>query len=153
MCAQRTGEKPNFLLSIISNRCPRCRRGKLFQSPNPYHLKGFMKMNQSCPTCSQPFEMEPGFYYGTGFVSYALAIAVSVATLVIWWALIGISTSDNRFFWWIGVNAVILVLLQPPLMRLSRSIWLSFFVHYSPDWDKSDIVEPERINRDQANNW
>lgn len=110
-------------------------------------------MNQSCPTCSQPFEMEPGFYYGTGFVSYALAIAVSVATLVIWWALIGISTSDNRFFWWIGVNAVILVLLQPPLMRLSRSIWLSFFVHYSPDWDKSDIVEPERINRDQANNW
>jgi hypothetical protein len=38
-------------------------------------------------------------------------------------------------------------------MRLSRTIWLAFFVPYSANWDKGDIVEPERINQDQMHNW
>ena len=97
--------------------------------------------------------MEPGFYYGTGFVSYGLAIAISVFTLVIWAIIIGISVNDNRFFWWMGVNAIILILLQPPLMRISRTIWLYMFVRYSPNWHKGDIIEPERVNKEQANNW
>ncbi len=32
--------------------------------------------------CGQSFEIEPGFWYGTGFVSYALSVAVSVATFI-----------------------------------------------------------------------
>ena len=91
-----------------------------------------MHMNETCSVCGQRFEIEPGFWYGTGFVSYALAVAVSVATFIAWKVLIGISLSDNRLFWWMGVNGVLLVLLQPVLMRLSRTIWLNFFVHYDP---------------------
>jgi hypothetical protein len=44
--------------------------------------------------------------------------------------LIGFSFHDNRFFWWIGLNAFLLTIMQPYLMRLSRTIWLSFFVKY-----------------------
>jgi len=97
--------------------------------------------------------MEPGFYYGTSYVSYALGIAISVATFIAWWIVIGFSFKDNRFFWWMGVNAVILVCLQPPLMRLSRTIWLYFFIHYSPRWKEGDIVKPERVNEDLKNAW
>jgi uncharacterized protein (DUF983 family) len=156
MCAHQNehpDKKPNLLLSIWKNRCPRCRRGNLYLESNPYKLGRFMKMYEQCPVCGQNFEMEPGFYYGTGFVSYGLAVAVSVATLVAWWVIIGLSVSDNRFFWWMGVNAVLLVAIQPLLMRLSRSVWIAFFVYYSPDWQKGDIVHAERINKDQMTNW
>jgi len=110
-------------------------------------------MHERCPVCGQPLDMEPGFYYGTNMISYALAVLFSALTFILWFALIGFSFHDKRFFWWMGINGVLLVLLQPPLMRLSRSIWIAIFVHYSPNWDKGDIVVPERVNKDQQNNW
>ncbi len=91
-----------------------------------------MKMNEHCPACGQATEIEVGFYYGTGYVSYALAIAFSVATFIAWWVLIGFSINDNRIFWWLGINTALLLLLQPPIMRLSRTLWLSWFVKYNP---------------------
>lgn len=146
-------QKPNLVLSILQNKCTRCRRGKIYRYNNSYNLRNFMKMNQRCPVCAQPLDMEPGFYYGTNLVSYALAILLSVATFVLWWIFIGFSLQDKRFFMWLLANGLLLVLLQPPLMRLSRTIWLAFFVPYSANWDKGDIVEPERINEDQMHNW
>lgn len=153
MCATRADHKPSFLLSILQNKCPRCRRGSMYQLKNTYNLKGFMKMHERCPVCGQPLDMEPGFYYGTNMVSYTLAVLISIATFFLWWATIGFSLQDKRFFWWIGINAVLLVLLQPPLMRISRTIWLAFFVPYSPNWNKGDIVGTDRINKEQMGNW
>jgi hypothetical protein len=112
-----------------------------------------MKMHDRCPVCGQPFDMEPGFYYGTNMISYVLAVLICVVSFLLWWAFIGFSLSDNRFFWWMGLNAFLLIVLQPPLMRLSRTVWLAFFVRYSPNWSKGDIVIPERVNKDQKNNW
>lgn len=125
----------------------------MYKYPNVYNLKKFMQMNDACPVCGQPLDMEPGFYYGTNMVSYALAVIICVVTFIVWWVTIGFSLSDHRFFWWIGINAFLLIALQPPLMRLSRTLWLSFFVRYSRDWDKGDIVIPERINKSQMGNW
>lgn len=153
MCAAKSHGKPNIVLSVLQNKCPRCRRGKLYKYNNPYNLKKFMKMNEHCPVCSQPLDMEPGFYYGTNLVSYTLAILISLLTFILWWMFIGFSLQDKRFFLWLLANGVLLVLLQPPLMRLSRTVWLAFFVPYSSDWNKGDIVEPERVNKDQAHNW
>jgi uncharacterized protein (DUF983 family) len=153
MCAAKTNVKPNLILSILQNKCPRCRRGKLYKYGNPYQLKRFMKMHEHCPVCSQPLNMEPGFYYGTNMVSYGLAGLVSILSFFAWWLVIGFSLHDKRFFAWIGFNAFLLLFLQPPLMRLSRTVWLSFFVPYSERWNEGDVIEPERINKEQANNW
>lgn len=92
-------------------------------------------MPDKCPICGQPMEIEVGFYYGTGYVSYALTVAFSVATFIAWWVLIGFSLQDDRIFWWMGFNAILLIMMLPYLMRLSRAIWLSFFVRYNPDWN------------------
>src|SRR4051812_8484294 len=116
---------PNIIVSILKNRCPRCRRGKMYKYDNPYDLGKYMKMNERCPVCGQPLDMEPGFYYGTNMVSYALAVLISISTFFLWLILIGFSFHDKRFSWWMGINAVLLVLLQPPLMRLSRTVWIS----------------------------
>lgn len=129
---------PNYFLSISKMNCPRCRRGPLFQHPNPYLFKETFRMHDKCSVCEQKFDMEPGFWYGTGYVSYALSIALSVATFVAWYVIIGVSFNDNRVFWWLGMNAFLLIALQPLLMRLSRTIYLYFFVHYDPDYEKTE---------------
>lgn len=153
MCAKQYDEKPALIISLLQSKCTRCRRGNMFQTSNPYNLKRFMKMNESCPVCGQPLDMEPGFYYGTNMISYALAVLICIATFFIWWATIGFSLQDSRFFWWIGINAFLLIALQPPLMRISRTLWLAFFVRYSPHWKEGDIIKAERINKEQMANW
>jgi hypothetical protein len=113
-----------------------------------------MEMNKNCPVCGQASEIEVGFYYGTSYVSYAITIAISVASLVAWWVIIGLSINDNRFFFWLGFNAILLLVLQPWLMRISRSLWISWFVKYDPDWmHKQPDDVSERLNPQQANNW
>lgn len=145
-------EKPNLVFSVLRCKCPRCRRGDMFQEKNSYKLKSFMKMNERCPVCSQPLDMEPGFYYGTNMVSYALAVLLSGVTFVLWLLIIGM-TPITHFVSWLVANAVLLVLLQPPLMRISRAVWIVFFIPYSPQWSQGDVIEPERVNKDQAGNW
>jgi uncharacterized protein (DUF983 family) len=153
MCAQKHDEKPNLILSVLNNKCPRCRRGDLYKNKGAFRIKGLMDMNDQCPVCGQPLDMEVGFYFGTNMISYVLAVLVSALTFVLWVLLIGISLQDTRFFWWMGTNAVLLILLQPPLMRLSRTVWLSFFVRYNKEWFKGDIIQPYSINKQQQNNW
>lgn len=129
--------KPNFYWSILTMKCPRCRKGPMFKDNNAYRkfsLKHIFDMHNNCPVCNQKYEMEPGFWYGTAYVSYALAVAVSVTTFVAWFVLIGVSTDDNRIFYWLVINAILLVVLQPWLMRLSRVLYIRFFVSYDQDY-------------------
>jgi hypothetical protein len=83
-----------------------------------------------------------------------MAIGLSVASLIVWWLIIGLSTNDNRFFFWLAFNAVLLIVLQPWLMRQSRSFWISWFVKFDSDWQQHSPVDvSERLNPDQGNNW
>jgi uncharacterized protein (DUF983 family) len=135
-----------YILSTLQNKCPRCRSGKLFVGKTSWSLRRNLNMHKTCPVCGQPTEIEVGFYYGTGYVSYALTVALSVASFVAWYVTIGMSVDDNRFFYWLGFNAVLLIVLQPYLMRLSRTIWLSFFVKYNSRW-KEEPLNPEHLER------
>ena len=143
-----------YVSSVLGCHCPRCREGALFQFPTSINLKKNMAMNKTCPVCGQSTEIEVGFYYGTSYVSYVLTIVISVLSLLLWWLMIGLSLNDNRFFYWLGFNALLLIILQPWLMRLSRSLWISWFVRYDPDWkDRKPADVSERLNTEQANNW
>lgn len=143
---------PGFL-KLFACKCPRCRRGDMFVDKNPWNLKKTMKMNKTCSVCGQPFNIEVGFYYGSSYVSYAFSTALCIATFVAWWVLIGFSFNDNRFFYWMAFNAVFLIVMQPYLMRVSRTGWLAFFVKYDPDWRTNRPNTVERINKEQENNW
>ena len=147
-------ENRGYLSSALTCHCPRCREGKLFKHPLSLSFKKNLEMYKSCPVCGQMTEIEVGFYYGTSYVSYAMTVALSVATLVAWWVIIGLSTEDNRFFYWMGFNAAFLIILQPWLMRLSRSLWISWFVKFDPYWKENQPEDfSERLNADQAGNW
>jgi uncharacterized protein (DUF983 family) len=132
----------NYLASLFKHKCPRCRKGDMFCTKSAYK-KGFMKMPEKCSECGQKMEIELGFYYGSAYVSYALTVALSVATFIAWWVIIGLSVDDSRVFGWLIFNALLLVILQPWLMRLSRSIWLSFFVKFNrqPETEQLHKIE------------
>jgi hypothetical protein len=148
-------KKPSYLVSAFTNKCPRCRSGYIFKSKNAYDFNNNTKMLDHCPECHQPTEIEIGFYYGTGYVSYAISIAFLVATFVIWWILFGMSFSidDNRIFYWMGTSITLLIFCQPLIMRLSRTLWLSWFVKFDPDWKEHQPKNPERIVPEQMGNW
>lgn len=147
------GKTIPLLKSIAQCRCPRCRQGAMFVEKNPYNIRSTMKMNETCSVCGQAFNLEVGFYYGSGYASYAVSIAVSVFSLIVYALTIGISIHDYRFLYWLFINAVLLLLLQPVIMRLARSLWLALFVSYEADWSSKKAEIPERTNETQQNNW
>ncbi|MEO9146774.1 MAG: DUF983 domain-containing protein [Ginsengibacter sp.] len=112
-----------------------------------------MKMHDTCEVCGQYFDLEVGFYYGSGYVSYGVTVAFSAFTLILWWLTIGISYDDDRVFYWLIFNSILLVVLQPIIMRISRTLWLAMFVKYDPDWEINPAEVPERTNEEQKNNW
>lgn len=112
-----------------------------------------MDMYERCPLCHQRTEIEVGFYYGTGYVSYLIALFITGVFFLLWFLVIGFSFHDSRFRVWIIVNSIMLVVLQPWLMRVSRSLWISFFVKYDPDWKHHEPDDNERIVEEQMHNW
>lgn len=131
--------KPNYLWSLLTLRCPRCRRGDMFKNKNPYKrlsLSHIIDMYEDCPVCHQKFHLEPGFWFGTVYVSYGVMVIISAISFMAWWFIVGISADDNRVFYWIVFNGVLLLFLQPWVMRISRLIFLSFFVKYNENYQK-----------------
>jgi len=125
----------------------------MFTDSNPYHLQNTVKMNKECAVCKQPFDIEVGFYYGSSYISYALTVAISFITFIASWIVFGFNLRDNSLLYWIVCNGVILFVLQPYLMRVSRTGWLAFFVRYDRNW-KTNAPQPlERTNKAQENNW
>src|ERR1700721_348911 len=134
MSSENNDTHPGIIKSVLTNRCPRCRKGSLFINPNPYHLTTTMQMPEHCPTCGQRFELQTGFYFGTGFVSYGISVLLLGVVFISWAVIKGLSYKDNSIFWCLGIGIASLLLLQPVLQRLARSIWIAFFVKYDKNW-------------------
>ncbi|MDP4286021.1 MAG: DUF983 domain-containing protein [Bacteroidota bacterium] len=139
-----TNTKHRYLWSILNLKCPHCREGKIFQNKSSFNAKDLLKMNDPCPICGQRMEIKKEFYYGTTYISYGVSIAFSVFTFFVWLIFIGFSVDDNRIFWWLGINGILVLLLQPYIMRLSRAIFLSFSIDYDANWKsiKPGSVDP-----------
>jgi hypothetical protein len=125
----------------------------MFVHDNPWNLKQTMRMNDVCSVCGQHFNPEPGFYFGSSYISYAITVAISGATFFAYWFFIGFPFLGNHIFYWLIGNAVLLIGIQPYLMRVSRTGWLAFFVRYDADWLIHPPDQPERVNKEQENNW
>jgi len=120
-------KKGNKLYSILTGRCPRCHAQSMYKNPNPYLLNRIFAMHEKCSLCGLKYKMEPSFFYGAMYVSYGLGVAFGTATFVISFVFLG-STLNQAF---VSIALVLLVLV-PLIMRLSRNIWINFFVHYDP---------------------
>ena len=100
----------------------------MYQKSNTYGLGYLFKMNDRCSHCGLKYKMEPSFFYGAMYVSYAVGVAFAVAAFVIAKLFIG-TTLINTF---IAIVAT-LVVFMPIIIRVSRNIWINFFVKYEPE--------------------
>jgi len=122
--------KPALLPSMLGMKCPNCRKGNMFTHPSIFPLKHMLDMPERCPVCGQKMELEVGFYYGTGYVSYALTVGILGLLFAAYWIIFGLSYKDNSIFYALGSSVAIVLLLQPWLMRISRVLYLYGFVKY-----------------------
>ena len=120
-------KKGTKLFSIINNKCPRCHQGDFFISSSPLNFKGILKIHEKCPNCGLKYMIEPSFFYGAMYVSYALTVAIAVATFIICQLL------DIDLAWTLATIIIVLILMIPYLVRISRLIYINMFVGYQSD--------------------
>lgn len=120
-------KKGTKLFSIIKNKCPRCHKGDFFVSSNPLDFKQNLKLHERCPSCDLKYMIEPSFFYGAMYVSYALTVAIAIATFIICMLL------DLDLIWTLSSIIIVLILMIPYLVRISRLIYINLFVGYRKD--------------------
>ena len=123
-------DHPALVPSILKMKCPNCRKGHMFTNKSIFPLNKLLDMPEKCPVCGQKYELEVGFYYGTGYVSYALSVGLYFINLIWYWLIFGLSFQDNSMIYYFITSTVIVILLQPWLMRISRVLYLNMFVRY-----------------------
>ncbi|MDE3742842.1 DUF983 domain-containing protein [Maribacter polysaccharolyticus] len=121
-------KKGNKLYSILTGTCPKCQSESMYLEENPYKLGELFKMHERCSHCNTKYKIEPSFFYGAMYVSYAVGVAFAVAAFVISFLFIGTSLLTS----FIAIVVTMIVFL-PVIIRLSRNIWINFFVHYDPN--------------------
>jgi len=124
-------KKGSKLYSILTGYCPKCHEESMFKNKNPYILSEALSMNEACSNCGVKYKIEPSFFYGAMYVSYAVGIAFAVAAFVISYFVFKASI-HIVFVSIIGT----LILFMPIIMRLARNIWINLFMHYDKNLAK-----------------
>jgi uncharacterized protein (DUF983 family) len=121
-------KKGTTLYSILTGSCPKCHEERMYQDKNPYHLNTIYKMNDNCSHCGLHYKIEPSFFYGAMYVSYALTVAIGVAAFIIAHFFIGLDLIKS-----FAAIIIALIGLMPITARIARNIYINIFVHYDKD--------------------
>ena len=116
--------KSSWFYAVGLLKCPRCHEGDLYYTPT-FGLKRLFDMYDKCPNCGQQYELETGFYWGAMFISYAV-----VALYMFGGFAVAFFLMDFDPWWSLGFMTFSIIPLYAWFFRISRSIWINFFVHY-----------------------
>lgn len=117
--------KDTMLYSILGFKCPYCHTGDFFVS-HPYDLRHTGDVHDHCGHCGRRFNIEPGFYYGAMYVSYAIGVAAMVTV----WVACSILFPD------LSPTGLVIAILStllagaPYFYALSKIIWANLFFKY-----------------------
>ena len=125
-------KKGSKLNSILTGSCPKCQEESMYKSKNMFNPEYTIKMNEQCSHCGTRYKIEPSFFYGSMYVSYAVGVAFGVAAFVVFYFFL--KTSLKVAF--MGICGTLLALM-PIIMRLSRNIWINFFISYDKNWKEN----------------
>ncbi len=117
--------------SIVKGKCPRCHEGDFFKYPFTFNPSKITQLHDTCPNCGFKYMIEPSFFYGAMYVNYGLTVAFGVATFIITRIFLDLSLLQS----FISVF-VVLVLLAPINLRLSRILWINMFVKFQKEIKK-----------------
>lgn len=119
--------RPLAVPSLLKEKCPRCREGNIFVHKHIFPLNECLKTTDNCAVCGQKIKVEHN--YGQGMI-FVFIFIIFFLNLLWYWPLFGISFKDNSIYYYLAASAVIVLLLQPWLMRLSRVLFLYLVIKY-----------------------
>ncbi len=120
--------KGTKIYSILTGSCPVCQHESMYKGSNPYKIGETLKMNERCSHCDTKYKIEPSFFYGAMYVSYAVGIAFAVAAFVIANLIFKLGLLST----FLSI-VITLVTFLPVILRLSRNIWINIFMHYNKE--------------------
>lgn len=106
------------IIGILTEKCPKCGKGKVFRKKGNPLLFIMPRMNEHCPVCNHKFEKEPGYFFGSMFVSYA----ITVGEMIVFFLLVHLFVES--FVTIIVLIALLSILLSTFNFRLSRMVWI-----------------------------
>lgn len=116
-----------MISAILKGKCPKCQEGDIYVNKSVFPLSKCMALVDHCPKCGQKIKSKndnaPGMNYAVSVVVYALGFIIYA---LIW----GISATDNSMIYSFVFATVLVIILQPWLMRLSKTIYLYLFVKF-----------------------
>lgn len=112
---------PNEWKSAMEGKCPRCRKGNMFNAPL-FSFKS-KKMSDHCPHCGLKFEKEPGYFYVAMYVSYVFVVAELISSCVLAYLITG--NLESPWMYLIVAFSVVII-LAPFNYRYSRIVLLYF---------------------------
>lgn len=126
--------------AVVQCKCPRCRQGDVFSGKMySFSLKGQIT-NEFCPHCNLRFEREPGYFYVSMFVSYAMSCAEMISAGVASYVL-GLPLVYENLWYYVAILLGSVVVLAPFNYRYSRIIllhWLTPGLGYMPGIGDND---------------
>lgn len=108
-------------LRILTEKCPHCGKGQVFEKKEK--MFELPKMKVRCSECNYLFDREPGYFLGAMYISYGLAVFQGILTFLICYF----------FFYNLQTLAVCFIIIAVLLLfslrnyRLSRVIYMYIF--------------------------
>lgn len=113
---------PSKFLAIFNARCPQCHEGRIFKN-RWFQIFKFAETHENCPVCGVKYEVEPGFWFGAMYVSYAFTIGIMlVGALVIYHFF-----NDPPAEGYVIPIVTISLIMVPFNFRMSRVLFLHLF--------------------------
>jgi uncharacterized protein (DUF983 family) len=111
--------------SILTGSCPRCQKESMYATKISLNFSKLLKMNENCGHCGLKYQIEPSFFYGAMYVSYGLNVALMIGIFLV--GYFGFHSNFNQIF----ISMIlILIVLTPIIIRLSRNIYINIFVSF-----------------------
>ena len=113
--------KTSKFVAIATSKCPKCRRGDVF-SGTLYGFN-FQETNERCSHCGMKFEIEPGYFYGAMYVSYAFVVAEMLNVGLLTFLITGNDSSP-----WLYISTIIgAILLTISALLPCLDVFLKWF--------------------------
>lgn len=126
-------KKPSAVLSLFSMKCPFCREGKVFKNRSVFPLGQTTDLKEHCDVCGHKLVSERN--NGAG-INYALTVVIFFLNLA-WYCPLYLYLKknpaenwydNNSVEWYLLSSTIVVLLLQPWLMRISRMLYLYMYV-------------------------
>jgi len=116
-----------MLAAMFTMKCPSCRRTHVFVNRSMFPLSKLVELKEECEVCGQKMKSERN---NGGGINYALSMVLFFLNLCWYWPIFGLHYDDNSVYYYLISSTVVVLVLQPYLMRLSRMIYLYLYVGF-----------------------